>query len=454
MFGAGVAALSSQRSMIQTMQARERSERRTPKKDKVAIRMQRREDIRRVKENDPEMFCVDWDSGCWGGFTATDADVAELAKVLPGNSHVQSIYLRGNTGIAKSAANSLIKVLDKCGVCEVFTVDTNIEYKQLEKMKKRWVANACERIAANDPAVQKLNWSYQGCRLNDRDLECLAQALTTNNHLLKINLCANRQKSAGINSRCEFGVTDAGARHLAAVISRCAVTVVDLSHTNVSKRARAELKSLCTTNAPLIPETLLVEGLIPDQLGAISTVGIANGIVQPMAALMSKAAVPASNVTDPIREPSNGETIVTITFTELHTVLGLRLGAEAENCSCFLDCIMPDGNTAALSRGTRLARGWALTHVQGKAWNTYREAVAAVKAAGRPLALTFSEHRDVELLSEERSMVQLSKLQKQPPPQPSVGAGLAFEAHEPQPAWEPISAQHVPLTVAAVEDEA
>jgi protein-arginine kinase len=213
-------------------------------RDAVSMRVQKKADLDRISADDPEMICLKWDSAHWGSMDVKDEDVVKLAGILPGKTNLQSIYLRGNKGVSKKGLEKLIKALPKCGVFELYLQDTSVEYKLCEKAKKQWVANGARRIAANDPAVVKVDWSFQGTRVDDEDLAKLAGALASNEHLIELRLANNRRKDR------QYGITDDGARRLNSALAspKCCVAVCDLTRTEASKKVRAEIAAICEAN--------------------------------------------------------------------------------------------------------------------------------------------------------------------------------------------------------------
>ncbi|CAL7963470.1 hypothetical protein GAMM_40289 [Gammaproteobacteria bacterium] len=80
-----------------------------------------------------------------------------------------------------------------------------------------------DRISANDPTLTELNLSSQYLQLNSRDMQELANALTTNTSLSLLVLCDN-------------DIKDDGAIVLASGLSNSSIKMVDVSINDIGDR--------------------------------------------------------------------------------------------------------------------------------------------------------------------------------------------------------------------------
>lgn len=195
----------------------------------------RADDLRRLRENDPECVHVVWT--CSG---AGDAEVAQLAMALagkagsPANTACQRVDLESNEKVTDASAAGLAGAIARSGVVRVMLMGTEMGEGGQAAVRSAFVANAERRLHADDAALTVLDWA--GCGAIDADIARIAEALVGNTNCQMICLGLNK------------GVTEACVEGLVAGLVKSAVIMVDLGDCSVSGAGEAAVKAACEAN--------------------------------------------------------------------------------------------------------------------------------------------------------------------------------------------------------------
>ena len=170
-----------------------------------------------VASNDPATTMVNWQCAAVG-----DKDLRSLAAAMlygwqvhaEPNAHLQEIRLTYNDDCCDVGADVLRQALWRSGVVTIVCKHTGFTSGMIGRLTRICVANACVRMAANDPAIVQLKW--WDMPVDDSAMVQLAESLRGNTHL--------RHLSLGDNTK--IGVTAALALRRAA--GTCALEKVDL----------------------------------------------------------------------------------------------------------------------------------------------------------------------------------------------------------------------------------
>ena len=216
-------------------------------------------------------------------FGLRDKHMALLADSLSGNGNLQKIDLSGNPELTDDGVMmSLVPALGKCRVAEVLVAGCDgLSDAARVELKDACLPNALGAILApvrvNDKKVMELGLSQMD--LWDEALGLVAEALSGNEHVTKVDLCGNSDLTAN------------GVRLLLPAIARSCVGEVDLfGCPGVSRSAKDELWAACLPNLlagvrandPAVTEiNLFSVGLRDEQIDLLAAALSSSGLPAP-----------------------------------------------------------------------------------------------------------------------------------------------------------------------------
>ena len=183
----------------------------------------RSEGTKRVAADDPAIKTIYW-TGRFGTTRGTEAEVLALARALCSNTHVQQVSIRYSPeAVTMASMSAMLSALKKCPT--LISLDLGVESTtphQRKVIRTVCIANACQRLAANDSDLEVIDWSGSN-GFTDAEADSLALALHDNTHLRELKLDNNSE------------LTDTGACSLLRAIRASRLTRVGLLATSVSK---------------------------------------------------------------------------------------------------------------------------------------------------------------------------------------------------------------------------
>ena len=197
---------------------------------------QRSESTARVGADDATIKLITW-NGRHGTTRGTEDEVIALARALGSSTHVQQVAIRYSPeAVTMASLGAMLSALKQCPtlVCVDMGSESTTEH-QRKVLRTACVVNACQRLAADDPALQSIDWSGSN-GFTDAEAGSLAAALRGNTYLRTLSLENNAE------------LTDAGADELLRSLGTGGVSRVGLLGTGLSEGMKTEIATLCLRN--------------------------------------------------------------------------------------------------------------------------------------------------------------------------------------------------------------
>ena len=180
----------------------------------------RRLQIRRIARNDPAVTDLCWDEDLDDDDDPDepliDAELLELARSIPGNTHLLQVSIIGCKAVTEAGMLCLVKAIrgrPRCAIRSLMYVHSGAETAAVCcEAPNAIVPNIVRALKDDAPSFTELDMSWSD--LNDKHLSIIARALAGNTHFQDLTLSCNNYLTAN------------GIWHLARALPSCSLSRV------------------------------------------------------------------------------------------------------------------------------------------------------------------------------------------------------------------------------------